>query len=122
VGGTGIAFVIIAAMVAYQEAYLLTARLCVDSGRLVRTAWFNKRQECRVEDIGQVRRRSIAYLGAVQPAYLVEDKRGRPAFWLLANRWDESAIDALWQRIGTALTGSWDDSEDYEQHSDLPRW
>jgi len=58
----------------------------------------------------------------VQPAYLVEDQRGRPIFWLLANRWDEKELESLWQRIGVGPNGSWDDREDYEQHSDLPRW
>jgi hypothetical protein len=118
----GIAVLLVVALFAYQGVYLLTGRLYFDSGWLIRTAWLSRRRKFRVDDIGRIRRRSIAMRGRAQPAYLVENKRGQLAFWLLAFRWDESALETLWRRIGSIPTGSWSDHEDYEVHSDLPRW
>jgi hypothetical protein len=114
--------VVLIAAVAYVQTYVLTARITLKSGRLVRTAWLTRHSAIDVNRIGSVRRRSITYLGMSQPAYFVEDKRGRPILCVLASRWDPPALEAMWNTLGLGPTGTWTDSQDYDRVADLPRW
>jgi hypothetical protein len=106
----------------YQHVYASTACIQLDSNQLVRTAWFARRRSYLVKDIGSVRRRSIELRGMLDPGFLVENKQGRPLFWLLASRWDRTSVERLWRDMGLTVSGSWEDRVDYYSYSDIPRW
>jgi len=122
VAAIGLSGVGILALIAYLEVYLLTARIYVDSVRLIHTAWLARRQEIRIADLGSIRRCSIAFRGDLQPAYMVENTRGWPIFCLFANRWGNPALETLWRRLGLIPSGSWNDQEESEMIADLPCW
>jgi hypothetical protein len=106
----------------YQYVYTSTACIQLDSNHLVRTAWFARRRSYLVKDIGSVRRRSIEVRGMLQPGFLVENKQGRPLFWVLASRWDRSSVERLWRDMGLSVSGSWEDMVDYYSFAGVPRW